>query len=148
MSDYIDAIANTISSLTRKARQAGEQVIESVDRNGAVRDVYARGTERAKAFGRIAKLTRQLGSENNELERIYREIGMLYFEQARTAPEGFFAPLFAEAESAAARIDALRSEIRDLREQYLDEGAEEDIEVEIGEFEDVVAADESAAKGE
>ena len=120
MSDYIDAIANTISSLARKARQTGEQVMETVDKNGAVRDVYARGTERAKAFGRIAKLTRQLGSENDELERIYKEIGMLYFEQARTAPEGFFAPLFAEAESVEARIDALRGEIYELREQYLD----------------------------
>lgn len=147
MSDYIDAIANTISALARKAKETGGQIVDTVDKNGTVRGVYARGAERAKAYARMAKLSAQLSGETDELERIYKEIGRLYYEQARSAPEGFFAPLFAEAESVTDRIRTLRGELDELRGQYA-ENAEKDIEVEIGEFENIVAADENAAKGE
>ena len=39
-------------------------------------------------------------------------------------------------------------EIREMRDSVMPEGAEKDIEVEIGAFDDIVSADEDAARGE
>ena len=46
---------------------------------------------------------------------MYTEIGRLYYEQAKDAPEGFFAPLFAQAEEICGRIAAKEDEINALK---------------------------------
>ena len=146
MSDYIDTIAGTIKSLARKAKAVGAQAVETVDKNGTVRGVYAKGTERARAYSRIAKLTVEASRESGELERVYSEIGKLYFEQQRGKAEGFFAPLFAQAESCISRMAELRAESDALRAEYMPSPEDErDIEVEIEQFDSVVSADEAAA---
>lgn len=148
MSDTLDKLTGALGELVKKAKEVGTQAVEAVDRNGMVRDAYARGAERTKTYGRIAKLTLELNGENDEMRKIYTEIGKLYFEQSGENAEGFFAPLCAQARETADRIRALEDEIRALRDSVLPEGAEKDIEVEIGAFDDIVSADENAAKGE
>ena len=147
MSDYIDAITGKISDLAKKAKELGEQAVEAVDRNGTVRGVYAKGADRAKAFGRITKLTVTLNSENEELRRIYAEIGRLYCEQHAGGGEGFLGALASQAKESIGRIRAIEDEIEELRGAYLESGSEKDIDVEIGEFDDIVSADEKAATG-
>ena len=66
-----------------------------------VLDIYAQGTERAKALGQIAKLSIELKNEHDELQRIYTEIGRMYYDQAKAAPEGPFVPLFDQANRTA-----------------------------------------------
>ena len=139
---------NKLGELLKKARDLGAQAVETVDKNGTVRDAYARGTERTKTYAKIAKQTLELNRENDELRRIYTEIGKLCFEQTGPVGEGFFAPLFAQASETAEKIRALEEEIREMRDSVMPEGAEKDIEVEIGAFDDIVSADEDAARGE
>lgn len=148
MSDTMGSIMNTLGSLAKKAREVGAQAIETVDRDGTVRGTYIKGAERTRAYAKIARLTLELNGENEELKKIYTEIGRLYFEQNQGSAEGFFAPLFAQAETTAQKIGAIESEIEALKESTAAQSAEKDIEVEIGAFDDIVSADEQNARGE
>ena len=148
MSDTIDRLTGTLGELVKKAKEVGSQAIGTVDPDGTVRGVYERGAERTKAYARIAKLNLELNRESEELRRVYTEIGRLYFEQAREKAEGFFAPLFAQAETSAAKLRSVENEIAALKEAVFEEKAEKDIEVEIGAFDDIVSADEKAVTGE
>lgn len=148
MSDTMDKLTSTLGELMKKAKEVGGQAVEAVDKNGAVRGAYQRGTERTKAYARIAKLTLAGNNENEELKKIYMEIGKLYFEQQQGVGDGFFAPLFAQAKETAENIRSIEAEIDSLREKIAQESGEKDIEVEIGAFDDVVSADEKAATGE
>ena len=144
MSDTMDKLGGALSGLMKKAREA----VETVDKNGTVRGAYERGAERTKAYARMAKLSLEISGENEELRKIFTEIGKLYYEQTRGSAEGFFAPLFAQASQTADKLRAMEDELRTLRDTYAPDGAEKDIEVEIGAFDEVVSADENAAKGE
>ena len=142
MSDYKNMIAGTLSSLMGKAKDAME--------SSGVRGVYQQGASRAKSYGRIAKLTLEMNGHADELSKVYTEIGKLYFDQNRTSPEGFFAPLFAQAETLQAAMRDKEAEIAALKEELAidkaEEGEEPDIEVEISEFEDIVNATEEDGK--
>lgn len=145
MADYKDIISGTINSIVGKVKEVAE--------SGAVRDIYENGASRAKSYGRIAKLALELNGENEELKRVYTEIGRLYYEQAKDAPEGFFAPLFAQAEEICGRIAAKEDEINSLKADVAAAtGCDEaDIDVEIGEFDDfdnIVDATEDDGKNE
>lgn len=145
MADYKDIISGTINSIVGKVKEVAE--------SGAVRDIYENGASRAKSYGRIAKLALELNGENEELKRVYTEIGRLYYEQAKDAPEGFFAPLFAQAEEICGRIAAKEDEISSLKADVAAAtGCDEaDIDVEIGEFDDfdnIVDATEDDGKNE
>ena len=148
MSDTMDKLAETLGGLAKKAKELGTQAVETVDKNGTVREAYARGAERTRCYAKIAKLTMELNSQSEELRKVYTEIGRLYVEQNGKSAEGFFAPLCAQAAETADRIRSIESEVRALRDAVAPEGAETDIEVEIGAFDDVVSADEDAARGE
>ena len=134
MADYKDILSGTFGKLAGKVKDAADST--------GVLDVYAQGANRAKAFGQLAKLSLELNGEHEELQRVYTEIGRLYFEQAKDAPEGFFVPLFEQANRITGNIRAKRARIEELKETY---GVPEqnDIDVEIGDFDDVVSATEA-----
>ena len=134
MADYKDILSGTFGKLADKVKETANST--------GVLDVYAQGSNRAKAFGQLTKLTLELNGEHEELQRIYTEIGRLYFEQAKDAPEGFFVPLFEQANRVSDSIRAKRAKIDELKEHY---GVSEqnDIDVEIGDFDDVVSATEA-----
>ena len=134
MADYKDILSGTLSRLADKVKETASST--------GVLDVYAQGANRAKAFGQLTKLTLELNGEHEELQRIYTEIGRLYFEQAKDTPEGFFVPLFEQANRVSDNIRAKRAKIDELKEHY---GVSEqsDIDVEIGDFDDVVSATEA-----
>jgi len=116
--------------------------VKDVAETSGVMDVYAQGANRAKAFGQLTKLTVELNREHEELKRIYAEIGRLYYEQQKAAPEGVFVPLFEQAGRVTDGIRERREKIEALKESS---GiAEQDgIDVEIGDFDDVVSATEA-----
>lgn len=133
MADYKELLG-TFGKLADKVRETASST--------GVLDVYAQGANRAKAFGQLTKLTLELNGEHDELNRIYAEIGRLYFEQAKDAPEGCFVPLFEQAKRVADGIREKRARIDALKEQYGMSG-QSDIDVEIGDFDDVVSATEA-----
>ena len=134
MADYKELLGGTLGKLADKVKETASST--------GVLDVYAQGASRAKAFGQLTKLTLELNGEHEELQRIYAEIGRLYFEQAKDAPEGFFVPLFEQADRVTGSIREKRAKIDELKEHY---GVTEknDIDVEIGDFDDVVSATEA-----
>ena len=135
MADYKDIISGTFGKVVGKVREAADST--------GVLEIYAQGADRAKALGRVAKLSLDLNGEYEELGRVYKEIGRLYYEQAKDAPEGFFVPLFEQAGRINAAIRDKQSKIEEAKAVYTPEDREADIDVQIGDFDDVVSATEA-----
>ena len=145
MADYKDIITGTLSNIVGKVKEVAD--------SGAIKDIYEHGANRAKSYGQMAKLSLEINGDSEELKRVYAEIGRLYYEQAKDAPEGFFAPLFAQAEEICGRIAAKEDEINSLKADIAAAtGCDDaDIDVEIGEFDDfdnIVDATEDDGKNE
>lgn len=158
MSDYKDIINGTINSLVDKAREfaASDTVTGLVDKvktaaeESGVAKVYEDGANRTKAYARIAKLTLAVNGASEELNRVYAEIGKLFYEQAKDAPEGYFAPLFAQAGELTKGILEKESEVQSLkgaieaaRAAKAEKKAGEDKGADIADFEEIVDATES-----
>ena len=143
MADYKDIITGTISNIMGKVKEVAENpnVKDAVDKvkaaaedtvgkvkeaaeGSTVKEVYDQGANRVKSYGRIAKLSLEMNGDYEELKRVYTEIGKLCYDQFKDAPEGFFAPLFAQVEEISARIERSEAEIEAMK-------AEADISVEI-----------------
>ncbi|MBO6040191.1 MAG: hypothetical protein J6P58_03195 [Oscillospiraceae bacterium] len=165
MADYKDRINGTISTLVGKAREfaASDTVTGIVDKvksaaeESGVARVYEDGASRTKAYARIAKLTLAVNTAHEELNRVYAEIGKLYYEQAKDAPEGYFAPLFAQAGELTQGILEKENEVQSLKDAIEAAKAEKkaagaEIDTDIADFEKIVDATESngtaADKGE
>ena len=149
MADYKDIITGTISNIMGKVKEVAESpnVKEAVDKvkaaaedtvgkvkeaaeGSTVKEVCEQGASRVKSYGRIAKLTLEMNGDYEELKRVYTEIGKLCYDQFKDAPEGFFAPLFAQVEEISARIERSEAEIEAMKAEV---GCQEepDISVEI-----------------
>ena len=107
MADYKDIISGTINSIVGKVKEVAE--------SGAVRDIYENGANRAKSYGRIAKLALELNGENEELKRVYTEIGRLYYENYRDTADAFLAELCQQVTDANARVAELEAQMDELR---------------------------------
>ena len=132
MADYRDML----KSLAAKAKDAAD--------SSGVTGVYAKGAERARAFGQITKLTLDSNRDLEELQRVYAEIGRLYFEQAREKPEGFFVPLFEQANRLINGIRERKCEIDALKAQHLDP-SQSTADQSFGDFDAVVSQAEREA---
>ena len=140
MADYKEMLG----SLLGKAR--------SVMDSSGVTQVYQKGADRARIYSRIARLTLDSNNQAEELRKVYTEIGKLYFEQERKNPQGFFAPLFAQAEELQSALKDKDAELTALKDTLRSAAAEKDIQVEITQeepdFDAVVDAIEAQGKGE
>lgn len=149
MADYKDIITGTLTNLVGKVKEVAESpnVKEAVDKvkaaaedtvgkvkaaaeGSTVKEVCDQGANRVKSYGRIAKLSLEMNGDYEELKRVYTEIGKLCYDQFKDAPEGFFAPLFAQVEEISARIERSEAEIEAMKAEA---GCQEepDISVEI-----------------
>ena len=140
MADYKELLG----SLMNRAKAVAEQT--------GVAGVYQKGVDRTKSYSRMAKLTLDMNSQSEELRKVYTEIGKLYFDQAQDDPQGFFAPLFAQAKALRQDLLDKQTELEGLKESLRESDEEEGIEVEITQeepnFDAVVDATESEGKGE
>ena len=149
MADYKDIITGTLTNLVGKVKEVAESpnVKEAVDKvkaaaedtvgkvkaaaeGSTVKEVCDQGANRVKSYGRIAKLSLEMNGDYEELKRVYTEIGKLCYDQFKDAPEGDFAPLFAQVEEISARIERSEAEIEAMKAET---GCQEepDISVEI-----------------
>ena len=108
MADYKDMLKSIAGKVKDAADSAG------------VTEVYAKGAGRARAFGQMTKLNLDSNRDLEELKRVYAEIGRLYYEQAKDSPEGFFVPLFEQANRLSGAIRERKQEIDALKAQHLD----------------------------
>ena len=150
MADYKDIIAGTLSKLIVKAKDVAEAASEVVNENRAegvgVREIYEQGANTAKTYARIAKLALEINGDSEELKRVYAEIGRLCYDDNKTAPDGMYAPLFAQVAAITQSINDKRQEIEDMKAEH--EARRGGIDVEVGEFENVVDATESDGTAE
>lgn len=160
MASYKDIITETLNTVVDKVKTSAESgtisnvvgKVKDAAENSGVRGFYDKGASRAKTYGQIAKLTVSLNSDNEELKRVFCEIGRLYYEQAKDAPEGYFVPLFAQCEAVSAAIEEKQQQIDELKASVQENT--DDIEVEITEemnsdivdYESIVAANEDENK--
>ena len=177
MADYKDIITGTLTNLVGKVKEVAESpnVKEAVDKvkaaaedtvgkvkaaaeGSTVKEVCDQGANRVKSYGRIAKLSLEMNGDYEELKRVYTEIGKLCYEQFKDAPEGFFAPLFAQVEEISARIERSEAEIEAMKaetgcqeEPYISveivadsvEDAAEEFKAAAEEFQNIVDATET-----
>ena len=111
------------------------------------KDIAGFAADKARKAGRIAKLKLEIGAEKENVEKAYAEIGKLYYEAHKDAPEGFFLQLCEEISAALAAVEAKEAELADLKSEIGE--AVEDIEdfcAGDADFEAVVSGTEEAAE--
>jgi len=143
-------LSETVGSLFSKAKEiaTSDAVTGAVERvkdaaaSTGVLEVYEKGAQRAKSFGSATKTTLDLNRDHRELERVFTEIGKLYYEQAKDAPEGFFAPLFQQVETLRDAIAAKEAEVKAYRASFEKSGeaarTDESLDNNIADFEAIV----------
>ena len=98
MSDYKDFVGNILHRAKDLAdREMVNGMVERVKdaaQSSGIADAFEKGSQRARSFGSATRLTLDLNRDYKELERVFCEIGKLFYEQSSASPEGFFAPLF------------------------------------------------------
>ena len=149
MSDYKDLVDNLLNKA--KDLAASESVtgvvgkVKEAASGTGITDILEKGTQRAKNFGNATKITLDLNRDCKELERVFSEIGKLYYEHNVSSPEGFFAPLFEQAgmlrESIAAKqaeIEAYKASFESSNASPSQAEANQELDGRIDDFESIV----------
>ena len=148
MSDYKDFVGTILSrakDLAESEAVNGMMArVKDAAQNTGITDVFEKGSRRARSFGNATKLTVELNRDYKELERVFCEIGKLYYEQASSSPEGFFAPLFEQVEAIRTSIAAREAEIEAYKASFETQAApgttpnDADLNTRIDDFESIV----------
>ena len=110
------------------------------------RGLVGKAADKTKDVAKMAKLNMELNSEKETVQKAYLEIGKLYYETHKNAPEGFFVQLCDEITLANQHIGKLTAEIDSVKS-----GKDGDISVaytEVKEEETKAASDEDFVKEE
>lgn len=70
---------------------------------------------RSARIRRIAKLNVDISAERDSIRRTYAEIGKLYYETHKDAPEGYFVRLCENIDRSMDSISAMENEITQLK---------------------------------
>ena len=147
MSDYKDFVGTILSRA--KDLAASDTVAGAVGKvkdaaaGTGIPDVIEKGAQRARSFGSATKLTLDLNRDHKELERVFAEIGKLYYEQTNGAADGFFVPLFEQVETLRQAIAEKEAEIEAYKASFdsAEHGsrdAEASLDEQIDAFESIV----------
>ena len=127
-----------LSSLGKATEGAKDFAGKAAD---TTKDLAGKAADKAKAGGRIAKLSMELSQEKEKLKKTYLEIGKHYYDTHKDNPDGFFVQLCEEVAAAEGVIAEKEAEIAQLKESFSAKAP--DVEVE---FEEVVSEVEAAAE--
>jgi len=111
MANYKDRILGGIFDIADTLTTKAKEITESE----AVRGAYEKGTAKAKAYARLAKLKLEVTTTTEELNKVYMEIGKQAYEKMKASPEGFFAALFIQANELETVLEAKQAELEALR---------------------------------
>ena len=95
---------------------------------GITRDYAEKAADKAKEVARIAKLNVELGAEKDTIEKAYLEIGKLYYETHKNAPDSFFVQLCDEITLANENISKILAELEELKASLSAKGDDIDVE--------------------
>ena len=127
-----------LSSLGKATEGAKDFAGKAAD---TTRDLAGKAADKAKAGGRIAKLSMELSQEKEKLKKTYLEIGKHYYDTHKDNPDGFFVQLCEEIAAAEGVIAEKEAEIAQLKDSFNAKAS--DVEVE---FEEVVSEGEAAVE--
>ena len=104
------------------------------------------GFHRKRGFGIMEVMVAALVSASftSCIEEIDPQTSTVTEQQAKDAPAGFYTGLFSQARELTESIAAKEAEISAMKAEFAaaDSGTDPDIDVEIGDFEDIVSATE------
>lgn len=121
-----DAVLSTLGTVAEKTR-----------------DLAGKAADKAKDVTKLAKLSMELNSAKDALQKTYAEIGRLYYDTRKSDPDSFFIQLCEEVTLSNDNIARLQIELDELK-SGADTKAAADIEVEFTE----TAAEEDFVKEE
>lgn len=107
-----DKILAVLNQATEGAKTVAEQATENV------RSFTEKATGTAMSGGRMAKLAMEIASEKEALKKTYQEIGRLYYETAKDAPDGFFIQLFEEVRLGEQSVADKENELNELKNSF------------------------------
>lgn len=107
MANYASMIKGTIKALGNKAKEFAE--------TGAVKEVYDRSSTTARCYANIAKLTVLINGELEDQQKVFNEIGRLYYELNRGEPAEHFEELFAKVSEMDEKIESMRQELSEAK---------------------------------
>lgn len=96
------------------------------------RDLAGKAADKAKDVTKLAKLSMELNSSKEALQKTYTEIGKLYYDTRKNDPDSFFVQLCEEVTLANENISRLQIELDELK-SGVDTKEHDDIEVEFTE---------------
>lgn len=105
------------------------------------KDIASATAEQTKRLARIAKLNIEISAEKDSIKKSYIELGKLYYETHKDAPEGFFTQLCEEVSAAHAAIAEKQAELDELKAKV----SEHDEPICDPDFETVVSETEAEA---
>ncbi len=108
------------------------------------RDLAEKATDKAKDVTKLAKLSIDLSSEKETLQKTFAEMGKLYYDTRKNDPDSFFIQLCEEVKSSQNNIARLQMELDELK-AGIDPRSGSDIEVE---FTETTVTDEDFVKEE
>ena len=112
------------------------------------RGLVGKAADKTKDVAKLAKLNMELNSEKETVQKAYLEIGKLYYETHKSAPEGFFVQLCDEITLANQHIGKLTAEIDSVKSGKDGEISVAYTEVKEKAGEAAAAADEDFVKEE
>lgn len=121
MTDFNDikgAVLNTLGTVAEKTKS-----------------IAGKAADKAKDVTKLAKLNLELNSEKDTIQKAYTEIGKLYYETHRNAPDSFFVQLCDEITLASENAARLQVEIEEIK-AGIDPRADKADSIEV-EFEEV-----------
>ena len=150
MADYKELLSDKVGTILNRAKElAGSEAVSgTVDRvreaasSSGILSVYEKGAQRAKSFGDATRLSVDLNRDYKELNRVFAEIGKLYYEQAKAAPEGFFVPLFQQADTLFSEIAEKEARVSEYKAAFASSGKvvenTDQMNSDIADFEEIV----------
>ena len=139
----LSALGQTADSVKDFAGKAGDTVKDFAEKAGdGAKDLAEKTADKAKTGGRIAKLTMDVSTEKERMKKAFIEVGRLYYDLHKDAPESCFEQLCEELAISDARIAEMEAEIAELKAAFR---SKEDTDITV-EFEEVVEQEEAAAE--
>ena len=96
------------------------------------KSLAAAAARKTRDTARIAKLNMDISGRRDTIRRAYSDIGKLYYEMHKDAPEGFFVQLCQEIELAESSIASMEAEIASIKaDANAARSGDDGIEIEI-----------------
>lgn len=94
--------------------KAGELATKAAEK---AKDLASAAAVRTKRVSRVAKLNMDISGQKDTIKKAYRDLGKLYYELHRDAPEPALAPLCQQIDTAKAAAAAMEDEIAAIRQE-------------------------------